>query len=132
MPKVASPSVEVIIPCWNGARFLPEAIESVRQQTYPYMSLTIVDDGSTDATKNVVDEQAGSARYLRIEHSGPSRARNVGIRGTSSDLILFLDADDFLAVDAVEHHVEVFCDSIAPFSARHAVMSTLLVESLGG
>lgn len=106
MLEASRPCVEVIVPCWNGAHFLTEAIESVLQQTYPHTSLTIVDDGSTDGTRAVVDEHAASARCLRIEHSGPSRARNVGVRATSSDLILFLDADDFLAVDAVEHHVE--------------------------
>ena len=70
--------VSIIIPCYNQAHFLHEAIQSVLAQTYPHREIFIVDDGSTDNTAEVT---AGyrDVRYIRQENSGVSAARNTGL-----------------------------------------------------
>lgn len=99
------PLVDVIIPCFNGSRFLGEAIDSALSQTYSRVEVTVVDDGSTDRTHEVVRNYGDRVRYVRIPHAGLSAARNAGIRCTRGHLLLFLDADDYLAADAVASHV---------------------------
>jgi glycosyltransferase involved in cell wall biosynthesis len=94
--------VSVIIPCYNYARFLPDAVGSVLAQTFTDWELIVVDDGSTDTT-------AATARQLMARHPdrrmrvfqqpnvGPSAARNTGAERASGEYLLFLDADDMLA-----------------------------------
>jgi glycosyltransferase involved in cell wall biosynthesis len=90
----AAPLVTFIIPTHNYGRFLPEAINSALAQTYPNFELIVVDDGSTDNTPELVAPLQGRLRYIRQEQSGPSAARNAGIRVAGGELIAFLDADD--------------------------------------
>ncbi len=89
-----SPRVSVVIPAYNHARFLPDALESVLAQTFRDFEVLVVDDGSTDNTPDVVASFAPQVRYLRQQNAGPSRARNTGIRHTSGEHVAFLDADD--------------------------------------
>lgn len=100
-PIDGSPLVSVVVPCYNQAHFLPEAVESVLAQTYPHVELVVVDDGSADNTETVVGRYAG-VRCVRQENAGLAGARNTGIRHTVGSLLLFLDADDRLLPDAVE------------------------------
>ncbi|OGQ95419.1 MAG: glycosyl transferase family A [Deltaproteobacteria bacterium RIFOXYD12_FULL_57_12] len=90
--------VSVIIPTFNRAEYLGEAIDSVLAQTYPFFELIVVDDGSTDRTAEVVRcRQAESLQqitYLWQENRGPAAARNKGIKAASFDLLAFLDSDD--------------------------------------
>ncbi len=91
------PRVSVIIPTYNSAHFLGQAIESVLEQTYRDWELIVVDDGSVDNTPDVVAHyDHHNMRYCRQENKGPSSARNVGIRASSGDLLAFLDADDVI------------------------------------
>jgi glycosyltransferase involved in cell wall biosynthesis len=90
----AAPLVSFIIPTHNYARFLGEAIDSALAQTYPNFELIVVDDGSTDNTPEIVAPLQHRLRYIRQEQSGPSAARNSGIRASRGELIAFLDADD--------------------------------------
>jgi glycosyltransferase involved in cell wall biosynthesis len=90
----------VVIPCYNQARFLGEAIESALTQTRAAAELVVVDDGSTEDVANVVARYP-SARYIRQRNSGPSAARNAGMRATSSEFVLFLDGDDRLLPEAI-------------------------------
>jgi glycosyltransferase involved in cell wall biosynthesis len=92
--------VSVIIPCYNYARFLGEAIDSVTRQTYPHTEVIVVDDGSTDDTKQVVTAYP-SVRYIRQDNAGVSRARNTGLSMSHGAYVLFLDADDRLLPDAI-------------------------------
>ena len=71
--------VSVIIPCYNQAQFLPEAIESALAQTYPHREIIVVDDGSTDGTTKVAADYA-ALQYIRQENSGVSAARNTGLK----------------------------------------------------
>ena len=88
------PKVSVVIPAHNHARFLPEALASVQQQTWRDFDVLVVDDGSTDNTAAVVAGFAPHVRYLYQQNAGPSSARNTGIRHTRGEYVAFLDADD--------------------------------------
>jgi glycosyltransferase involved in cell wall biosynthesis len=91
--------IAVIIPCYNYARFLGDAIESCLAQTAPPAELVVVDDGSTDGTAEVA-RRLGVACLVK-PNGGPSSARNHGLRHTRQPFVLFLDADDTLKPDAL-------------------------------
>jgi hypothetical protein len=92
--RKAEPLVSVIIPVYNGAQFLPEAVGSVLAQGYPKVEIIVVDDGSTDAISEAVAALPVQVRYLRQVNGGAASARNLGIRAASADIIAFLDVDD--------------------------------------
>jgi glycosyltransferase involved in cell wall biosynthesis len=85
--------VSVVIPCYNGAAYLEEAIESVLTQDYVPLELIVVDDGSEDESAAVAC-QYPEVRLLSKPHSGVGATLNVGVRYASGDLLAFLDADD--------------------------------------
>ncbi len=93
--------VSVIIPCYNGARFLPEAIESVLAQTYREFEIIVVDDGSTD-NSGVVARSYSGVRVIRQENQGVAVARNTGLCESRGDCLVFLDQDDRLLPNALE------------------------------
>jgi len=94
-------TVTVVIPCYNHAHFLGDAIASVRAQTRAADEIIVVDDGSTDATPTVA-RQAPGVRYLRQRNAGLSAARNAGLADARSAFVQFLDADDVLLPTALE------------------------------
>jgi glycosyltransferase involved in cell wall biosynthesis len=98
--------VSIVIPCFGQAHFLPEAIESVLAQTYPHLEILVVDDASPDNASPVAARYPG-VRSVRGENAGMAGARNLGIRSTSGDLIVFLDSDDRLLPQAIETGVEM-------------------------
>lgn len=103
----AALSVAVIIPTYDRAALLPVAIESCLRQTYPISEIVVVDDGSSDQPEEVVRRYPG-VRCIRKANGGVSSARNVGLRATRTDCVIFLDADDELLPGAVEdglHHL---------------------------
>ncbi len=100
-----SSSVSVVIPCYNHARFLVEAIESVLNQTCRLFEIVVVDDGSTDETATVVANYPG-VRLIRQSNQGLSAARNAGLRASEGRYVVFLDADDRLLPDALEIGIE--------------------------
>jgi glycosyltransferase involved in cell wall biosynthesis len=97
--------VSVVIPCYGQAHFLSEAIESVLAQTYPHLEVLVVDDASADNTSPIAARYPG-VRCLRGENAGMAGARNFGIRNTSGDFLVFLDADDRLLPNAIELGLE--------------------------
>jgi glycosyltransferase involved in cell wall biosynthesis len=101
--------VTVVIPCFNQAHFLPEAIESVHAQTHARVELVVVDDGSSDNTAAVVDRYP-AARCLRQENQGLSGARNAGLREANGAHVVFLDADDLLLPNALADGVAALRD----------------------
>jgi glycosyltransferase involved in cell wall biosynthesis len=86
--------VSVIIPNYNYACFLVEAIESVLAQTYPIHEIIVVDDGSTDNSIEVIKQFGDQIKLICQKNSGVSTARNNGVKYSSGDFIAFLDADD--------------------------------------
>src|SRR5688500_9490309 len=95
---LTKPTVSCIIPVYNGERFLGEALESVLAQSHPIHEVIVVDDGSTDGTRAVVEEQivksANRVRYLHQERFGPAAARNAGLQIAVGDFVAMNDADD--------------------------------------
>lgn len=89
-----TPSISVIIPVYNGERYLAEAVASIRAQNYAQMEIIIVNDGSTDDTAAVVHDLGNDIRYFYQSNAGPSAARNRGLLEAQGELIAFLDADD--------------------------------------
>jgi hypothetical protein len=88
------PLVSLIIPVFNGERFIREAIENVISQNYTNLEIIIVNDGSTDRTEDVIGSINGKFQYIRQENKGPASARNRGLNEANGDFIAFLDADD--------------------------------------
>jgi glycosyltransferase involved in cell wall biosynthesis len=97
--------VSVVIPCYNGGRFLREAIESVLHQTYPAAEIVVVNDESTDDTATVARAYE-QVRYIEQRNQGAPAARNAGLRSSTGDLVVFLDADDRLQPHALAAGVE--------------------------
>lgn len=94
------PLVTVVIPCYNQARYLGDAIRSVLQQTYRNIEVMVIDDGSTDDTR-VVAESFPEVKYVYQPNKGLSAARNAGMARGSGLFFVFLDADDVLYDSAV-------------------------------
>jgi glycosyltransferase involved in cell wall biosynthesis len=92
---VTQPSVSIIIPAYNCAQTLPDAVASVREQGWRELEIIVVDDGSTDETAKVASVlDKGDVRLLSQQNAGPAAARNTGIRAATMEWIAFLDADD--------------------------------------
>jgi glycosyltransferase involved in cell wall biosynthesis len=96
------PTCSVIIPCYNGAMFLPATIASLSGQTSLPEEIIVVDDGSTDASAEIASRIGPPLRLIRQTNQGESVARNVGLRAACGEYVLFLDADDLLAPEAIE------------------------------
>lgn len=94
----------VIMPTYNRAFCLPEAIKSVLDQSHKNLQLIIIDDGSTDDTKTVVDDFVDKRiEYLRIKQSGISGARNTGIENARGEYIFYLDSDNRWVSDYIRN-----------------------------
>jgi len=89
-----TPLVSVVVPAYNAAPFIGAALDSALAQTYRPIEILVADDGSTDATAEVVKGYGPPVRYLREENKGPAGARNLGLRHAQGEFIAFLDADD--------------------------------------
>jgi glycosyltransferase involved in cell wall biosynthesis len=89
------PAVSVIVPCYNGGRFLDGLMASLARQSFRDFEIVIVDDGSDDQeTLGKLATLAGRARVLHQANRGPSAARNTGIRAARADILFMLDCDD--------------------------------------
>jgi glycosyltransferase involved in cell wall biosynthesis len=94
MPKEMKPLVSAIIPNYNYARYVGEAVESALGQTYPNIEVIVVDDGSTDNSLEVLEQYRDRVKIVRQENSGVCAARNRGVAESKGEYIAFLDADD--------------------------------------
>ena len=101
-----SPLVSVIIPTDIADRVIEKAIQSVVDQRYRSYEIIVVDDGSTDKTKDILRGFNGQIRCLYQENRGPSAARNAGIKIAQGKYICFLDADDLLTPDKLAAQVD--------------------------
>lgn len=88
-----NPLVSVVVPVYNGERFLAAALDSIFAQDYRPLEAIVVDDGSTDRTRDIVKSYA-EARYLYQANQGHGAAKNTGIAAASGEFVAFLDADD--------------------------------------
>jgi glycosyltransferase involved in cell wall biosynthesis len=99
--------ISVIIPVYNGERYIAEAIDSVLAQEYKNIEIIAVNDGSKDGTEKVLRSYA-NVRYLYQPREGVSAARNSGIKCSSGDFIAFLDADDLWTKDKLKIQNSLF------------------------
>jgi hypothetical protein len=93
------PSFSVIVPAYEAAGWIAEALRSVLAQTRPAQEIIVVDDGSTDDILGALGDLAGSVTVARIKHAGLPAARNAGVRIATSEFVAFLDADDVYEPD---------------------------------
>lgn len=107
------PLVSVIVPVYNGERFLGAALESVARQDYPRLEIVVADDGSADRTAPIARAFPG-VRYVHHPHQGLAATRNAGLAAANGELISFLDHDDLwppqklrVQVDYLQRHPEV-------------------------
>ena len=91
--------ISVIIPTYNRSSLISDAIQSVLNQSHRNIEIIVVDDGSTDNTKTVVDSFKGAARYIVTDHRGPAHARNAGMRAAAGEYIAFLDSDTWATLN---------------------------------
>lgn len=101
-----TPSMSIVIPVYNGEKYIKETISSIQNQTFDNYEIIIVDDGSIDNTKKIILDNFKNIRYLYQKNSGPSKARNKGIRSSKGTYIAFIDSDDLWTEDklAVQFH----------------------------
>jgi len=102
------PLVSVVITNYNYGRYLPESVRSSLDQTYPNIEVIVVDDGSTDDSRQVIAGFGGDVTARYNDHRGQCGAVNTGVAASRGDIVIFLDADDFLVSDAVQRHVDAF------------------------
>jgi len=107
------PLISVIIPTYDCARYLPDALASVRRQNYEPIEIVIVDDGSTDETADVVGTLGGQIVFLQQANAGAAVARNTGLAVAQGSIIAFLDADDVWPDDMFAHQLPVLLNDDA-------------------
>lgn len=102
------PFVDVIIPTYNGMPWLEQTLSSVLAQTYQYIKVYVIDDGSNDGTENymssVMDKRV---TYIKKKNGGVSGARNLGIKSSDSPFIAFLDSDDIWFPEKIEKQIKI-------------------------
>jgi hypothetical protein len=110
------PKVSIVIPAYNQARYLAQAIESCLAQTHSDLEVVVVDDGSTDETPAVVARFANRIRCVRQANAGLPAARNRGFRESTGGYVCFLDADDWFHPEKIRKQAEVLdADAAAGF-----------------
>ncbi len=104
------PLISVIIPAYNGEKYLAEAIESIHRQNYSPLEIIIVDDGSTDKTAQITKNLKGNVKYNYQTNKGPAAARNKGLALARGEVIAFLDVDDLWPLDKLQNQVPRILD----------------------
>lgn len=105
------PLVSVIIPAYNRAGFILDALASAYDQNHSPIEVIVVDDGSTDDTREVVESFERPVRYVYQEHAGVSPARNRGLAEAKGELIAFLDSDDVWTDGSLSYRVAQLMDA---------------------
>jgi glycosyltransferase involved in cell wall biosynthesis len=116
-----SPTVSVVIPAYNAALYLRQALDSVLAQTIRDIEVVVVDDGSNDETPRILAEYAPSVRTIRQENAGVATARNRGIAASSGRYVAFLDADDAWRPNKLERQLLVLANEGGPRAAYTAI-----------
>lgn len=111
--KATMPSVSVIVTCYNYARYVARALESALQQSHPPSEIIVVNDGSTDDSLAVISRYTPRVRLINQQNQGSIAAYNAGFAACSGDVIVLLDADDWLEPDALSQVVARFGPGVA-------------------
>lgn len=126
------PLVSVVIPVFNGERFLREAVQSVLDQKYSPVEIIVVDDGSTDGTATVARSLPETVRYLYQTNQGPAAARNRGIGQAKGSLIAFADADDLWPAAKLELQLPYLISDPKIDIVLGRIQQVLLSETVAG
>ncbi len=121
MNDISSVTVSVVIPCYNGAAFLRETLESAMAQTHQPLEIIVVDDGSTDDSGAIAEAFGSPVRVIYQANQGESIARNRAISEAKGDWIAFLDADDLWEINKLEKQLEA---AGSDFNAVHSNVYT--------
>lgn len=109
MSPESAPELSVVIPVWNGERYLAEAITSVLEQRgAPPLEVIVVDDGSEDESAAVAERFGAPVRCHKLAHSGLAASRNVGVESARGKYLLHLDADDVLPPESIALRMVAF------------------------
>jgi glycosyltransferase involved in cell wall biosynthesis len=108
MTSIPMTGVSVIVPAYNYARYLGQALDSILGQSRPPAEVIVVDDGSTDHTAAVAANYGDRIRYLHQANRGPGAARNVGVEHAHGQFLAFLDGDDWWEPAKLEWQLAVF------------------------
>lgn len=101
--------ISVIVPIYNSEKSLEKCISSILKQSYKYIEILLINDGSTDSSKYICEtfqKKDKRIKYIEKDNEGVSKARNVGIKMSSGDYISFIDADDYIEYDMYERMIE--------------------------
>lgn len=128
MTTTQIPRVSIIIPAYNGEAYIQQAVESVLHQTYPDWELIVVDDGSTDNTRHVLQQYRNKLRYLYQDNQGVAAARNRGILEAKGKFIAFLDQDDWFLPDKLALQVASFDTLSSIIGIVHSGWRTVNLE----
>ena len=101
--------ISIMMPTYNNAKYIKQAIESIYAQNYDNIEIIVVDDGSTDNTKEIV-QQYKDIKYFYIEHKGISVARNTALEKSKGEYIAFLDSDDYWLPNKLNTQIQYFKD----------------------
>jgi glycosyltransferase involved in cell wall biosynthesis len=109
--KALVPAVSIVVPCFNGGRFIDDLLACLRAQTFQNFELIIVDDGSTDDTPAKLATLGSDIQVIRQANAGPGAARNTGFRQARADLIFIMDCDDTVEPRYLEETVKAISAS---------------------
>ena len=105
------PKVSVIIPVYNSEKYIARCLDSVIEQTYKNIEIIIINDGSKDKSKEILDEYEKKypniIRHIEQENKGVAKTRNYGIKIANGNYITFIDNDDYIDKDYIETFVNV-------------------------
>lgn len=119
--------ISIIIPCYNGEKYICRLFDCLEQQTSKNFEVIFVDDGSKDNSINIAQQKLSSCEFpckiISVENGGVSRARNIGINNAIGDYIMFVDVDDLITKDRVEYIEKIFDSTKADIVlTRHHVI----------
>ena len=126
MNRTETPRVSIIIPVYNGANYMREAIDSALAQSYDNLEIIVVNDGSTDRSAAIAKEYAARDARIRVfdkENGGLSDARNYGIARARGEYIGFLDSDDWIEPEMISDLAEHLTGS-----CKEIICSNYMIE----
>lgn len=115
--------ISVIVPVYNVEKYLEECLESIQKQTYQDIEVVLVNDGSTDGSKEICEKYCKQDRRFHLinqENQGLSEARNVGVRASMGEYIFFVDSDDVIKVDILEILMPFMNDDVDIVGCRYS------------
>ena len=102
--------VSIIVPIYNASRYLSRSVESILNQSYENLEIILIDDCSTDNSKEIIKKYALKDTRIKPFYSevnqGVSKSRNMGLKSVSGDYVVFIDADDYIVKDMIKIMVE--------------------------